>query len=151
MWALNWVIQCEIGDGAAVVKRRPCGAETGVLCASKTMTDDEQLALEQWLAIRKEAGLQIDPETAEVRWEYGLAHDPYDVYPNPSEEYDGLGRVYFARCFAHLKTHHRFERMRLRGLSGARDEFHLALVQNLKTLAKHIWRPMLHEPAAWVA
>jgi hypothetical protein len=24
--------------------------------------------------------------------------------------------------FAHLKTHHRFERMRLRGLSGARDE-----------------------------
>jgi hypothetical protein len=61
------------------------------------MTDDEQLALEQWLAIRKEAGLQIDPETAEVRWEYGLAHDPYDVYPNPSEDYDGLGRVYFAR------------------------------------------------------
>jgi hypothetical protein len=50
--------------------------------------------------------------------------------------------------FAHLKTHHRFERMRLRGLSGARDEFHLAaIVQNLKTLAKHIWRPMLHEPA----
>ena len=44
--------------------------------------------------------------------------------------------------FAHLKTHHRFERMRLRGLSGAGDEFHLtAIVQNLKTLANHIWRP----------
>ena len=44
--------------------------------------------------------------------------------------------------FAHLKTHHRFERMRQRGLSGARDEFHLAaIVQNLKTLANHIWRP----------
>jgi hypothetical protein len=44
--------------------------------------------------------------------------------------------------FAHLKTHHRFERMRLRGLSGARDEFHLAaIVQNFKTLANHIWRP----------
>ena len=44
--------------------------------------------------------------------------------------------------FAHLKTHHRFERMRLRGLSGARDEFHLAaIVQNLKTLASRIWRP----------
>jgi transposase len=44
--------------------------------------------------------------------------------------------------FAHLKTHHRFERMRLRGLSGARDEFHLAAtVQNLKTLANHFWRP----------
>ncbi len=39
--------------------------------------------------------------------------------------------------FAHLKTHHRFERMRLRGLSGARDELHLvAIAQNLKTLAK---------------
>jgi transposase len=41
--------------------------------------------------------------------------------------------------FAHLKTHHRFERMRLRGLSSARDEFHLAaIVQNLKTLACHV-------------
>jgi transposase len=38
--------------------------------------------------------------------------------------------------FAHLKTHHGFERMRLRGLSGARGEFHLAAIaQNLKTLA----------------
>ena len=38
--------------------------------------------------------------------------------------------------FAHLKTHHGFERMRLRGLSGAHDEFLLAaIVQNLKTLA----------------
>lgn len=44
--------------------------------------------------------------------------------------------------FAHLKTHHRFERMRLRGLTGARDEFHLAaIVQNLKTLANRIWWP----------
>jgi transposase len=44
--------------------------------------------------------------------------------------------------FAHLKVHHRFERMRLRGLSGARDEFHLAAtVQNLKTIANHIGRP----------
>jgi transposase len=51
--------------------------------------------------------------------------------------------------FAHLKTHHGFERMRLRGLSGARDEFHLAaIVQNLKTLANNIWRP---PPDAMVA
>jgi hypothetical protein len=54
--------------------------------------------------------------------------------------------------FAHLKTHHRFERMRLRGLSGARDEFHLAaIVQNLKTLANQIWRPPPNEPAAGLA
>jgi hypothetical protein len=32
--------------------------------------------------------------------------------------------------------------MRLRGFSGARDEFHLAtIVQNLKSLANHIWQP----------
>ena len=44
--------------------------------------------------------------------------------------------------FAHLKTHHKFERMRLRGLSGARDEFHLAaIVQNLKTMALRIVSP----------
>jgi transposase len=44
--------------------------------------------------------------------------------------------------FAHLKTHHRFERMRLRGLSGARDEFHLAaIVQNLKTMAHRLVEP----------
>ena len=44
--------------------------------------------------------------------------------------------------FAHLKTHHRFERMRLRGLSGARDEFHLAaIVQNLKTMAMRLGSP----------
>jgi transposase len=44
--------------------------------------------------------------------------------------------------FAHLKIHHGFERMRLRGLSGARDEFHLAaIVQNLKTLALRTLKP----------
>ena len=44
--------------------------------------------------------------------------------------------------FAHLKIHHGFERMRLRGLTGARDEFHLAaIVQNLKTLALRALRP----------
>ena len=54
--------------------------------------------------------------------------------------------------FAHLKTHHRFERMRLRGLSGARDEFHLAaIVQNLKTLAKNIWRLPLRGPVPAIA
>ena len=31
-----------------------------------------QITVEQWLEIRKEAGLQIDPETAKVRWEYAL-------------------------------------------------------------------------------
>src|SRR5271165_4420880 len=48
--------------------------------------------------------------------------------------------------FAHLKTHHRFEHLRLRGLTGARDEFHLAaIVQNLKTMALRLLHPP--EPA----
>ena len=50
--------------------------------------------------------------------------------------------------FAHLKTHHGFERLRLRGLSGARDEFHLAaIVQNLKTLALRLLKPPEPAPA----
>jgi len=44
--------------------------------------------------------------------------------------------------FAHLKVQHGFERLRLRGLSGARDEFHLAaIVQNLKTMARRLVGP----------
>jgi len=54
--------------------------------------------------------------------------------------------------FAHLKTHHGFERMRLRGLSGARDEFHLAaIVQNLKTMALRLLGPPLGQVRAYVA
>jgi transposase len=48
--------------------------------------------------------------------------------------------------FAHLKTHHGFERLRLRGLSGARDEFHLAaIVQNLKTMAMRLLGPPIEK------
>ena len=38
--------------------------------------------------------------------------------------------------------------MRLRGLTGARDEFHLAaIVQNLKTLANHLPPPTRIDPS----
>src|SRR6478609_760939 len=54
--------------------------------------------------------------------------------------------------FAHLKTHHGFERMRLRGLSGVRDEFHLAaIVQNLKMLALRLIEPPPERTTALVA
>jgi IS5 family transposase len=44
--------------------------------------------------------------------------------------------------FAHLKRNLRFERLRLRGLSGAHDEFLLAAtVQNLRKLAKLVGEP----------
>ena len=88
---------------------------------------------------------------------------PRDVHEDARDATRGLmGTPEFAKSrnerkkvemrFAHLKTHHGFERMRLRGLSGARDEFHLAaIVQNLKTLANYIWRPLLNIPVACVA
>jgi len=49
--------------------------------------------------------------------------------------------------FAHLKVQHGFERMRLRGLTGARDEFHLAaIVQNLKRMALRLLGPSKGSP-----
>jgi hypothetical protein len=53
--------------------------------------------VEQWLAIRKEAGLKIDPETAEVQYIYAQTLDPYGVDPDLPEEYQQVGREYFAR------------------------------------------------------
>jgi hypothetical protein len=58
-------------------------------------SSDSQMTLEEWLALRKEAGLQIDPETAEVTWDWGPIGDPYEIYP-PDRE-DNIGRRYFAR------------------------------------------------------
>ena len=44
--------------------------------------------------------------------------------------------------FAHLKRILKLDRLRLRGLSGASDEFTLAaLVQNLRRMTKLIWSP----------
>jgi hypothetical protein len=57
----------------------------------------EEAVVEQWLAIRKEAALQIDPETAEVEWWYAQTQDPYGVNPDLPEEYQQVGREYFAR------------------------------------------------------
>jgi hypothetical protein len=54
--------------------------------------------------------------------------------------------------FAHLKVQHGFERMRLRGLTGARDEFHLAaIVQNLKTMALRLLGPPTKGACAAIA
>jgi hypothetical protein len=59
------------------------------------MTKD--LTVEEWLAIREEEGLKIDPSTAEWGWCYARMGDPYDVYPELSDEFDYIGREYFAR------------------------------------------------------
>jgi hypothetical protein len=53
--------------------------------------------LEEFFAIRKAEGLKIDPDTAEVYWEYAQILDPYGMRPDPPEEWHCVGRVYFAR------------------------------------------------------
>ena len=46
----------------------------------------------EWFAIRREAALHIDPDTAEVDWHYGAECDPYGFYPtvqsNRGEKHD---------------------------------------------------------------
>jgi hypothetical protein len=49
--------------------------------------------------------------------------------------------------FAHLKRIHKLDRLRLRGLSGAKDELLLAATaQNLRKLARMIWKPPKNIP-----
>ncbi len=48
-------------------------------------------------ALRQAVGLHIDPETAEVDWIYAQTLDPYGDHPDLPEEYQQVGREYFAR------------------------------------------------------
>jgi transposase len=49
--------------------------------------------------------------------------------------------------FAHMKRIHKLDRLRLRGLTGAKDEVLLtALAQNLKRLARLTWQPTRSNP-----
>ena len=48
-------------------------------------------------ALRKAVGLEIDPETAEVDWIYGLTLDRYGDHPDLPEEHQQVGQEYFAR------------------------------------------------------
>lgn len=51
--------------------------------------------------------------------------------------------------FAHMKPVHKLDRLRLRGLHGAKDEVLLtALAQNLKRLATFVWQMPLPSPVA---
>ena len=45
------------------------------------MIIEEKLEVEKWLAVRKEAALQIDPETAEVFWTYAKRSTPMAYTP----------------------------------------------------------------------
>ena len=61
----------------------------------RRMTDEERDA---FLAARKEAGLKIDPATAEVDWSYEQALDPYGIDPDLPKALYQVGRQYFARA-----------------------------------------------------
>ena len=65
----------------------------------KKKTASEKAEIERWLAIRKEAGVKIDPETAEVDWDYGNDFDPYGVWDEweVPEEFEVVGRQRWAR------------------------------------------------------
>jgi len=69
--------------------------------------------------------------------EYTQALMETDAYHQSAAE-----RKKIERLFGEIKHTHALNRLRLRGLTGARDEFLLAaIVQNLKRLAKHVIRP----------
>lgn len=55
------------------------------------------MSCEEWLAIRKEEALKIDPSIAEVEWWIAFTVDPYGVDPDLPEECKQVGREYFAR------------------------------------------------------
>lgn len=56
------------------------------------------MTTEQWRALRKAAGLKIDPETAEVTWEFGSGLDPYGLHDLSGEKNDYVRRNCFARA-----------------------------------------------------
>jgi hypothetical protein len=66
-------------------------------CARSQHGKGPTKSTKKWLAIRKEAGRKIDPETAEVMWVYAQTLDPYGVDPELPEECQQVGREYFAR------------------------------------------------------
>ena len=54
-------------------------------------------AADQWLQLRKDAALKIDPETAHVMWAHGEVLDPYCIHDiRLGDEDSCIGRNYFA-------------------------------------------------------
>jgi hypothetical protein len=73
------------------------GNEASGATSMKRSNMSEEMSVDQYLAIRKEAALKIDPDTAEMDWSYIQIMDPYGVRPDLPQEYDQVGRGYFAR------------------------------------------------------
>lgn len=62
-----------------------------------TAVNGVQFTQEQWLKIRKEEGLRINPDTAMVTWKYAMVLDPYGAGLEIPDEYRLVGREHFAR------------------------------------------------------
>ena len=60
--------------------------------------DTVEVSVKYLDALRKAAGLAIDPKTAEVMWRYAQTVDPYGDYPSIPDECWQVGREYFARA-----------------------------------------------------
>ena len=56
-----------------------------------------KMKLEKPHAHRRRAGRRIDPETAEVDWDYAETLDPYGILDLPEEDRWSIGREYFGR------------------------------------------------------
>jgi len=63
---------------------------------SQTAKDTVEVTEKYLHALRKAAGLSIDPETAEVEWTYARTFDPYGDGIDLPGEYQAVGRAYFA-------------------------------------------------------
>jgi hypothetical protein len=77
------------------VQRRPLKTDTSARFIGYGEIDG--MSIEQWLAVRKEAGTKIDPATAEVHWAYRQSLDPYGVYGELPEICQQVDREHFAR------------------------------------------------------
>lgn len=53
--------------------------------------------IKKWLAARKAAGRRINPDKADIIWQYCQELDPYGVYPDLPPECHCIGRSGFAR------------------------------------------------------
>ena len=61
-----------------------------------TQPTENGMLVDQWLAIREEAGLKIDPVTAKVTFNWRRIADPYGMISDLTEEEQVVGRVYSA-------------------------------------------------------
>ena len=97
----------------------------------------------EWLAVRKEAALKIDPETAEVDWRYAQVLDPYGVDPDLPEKCQCIGREYFARSpGSDIWVHFHDLPEETRDAPWERHESKLAFPAGLERLLQQIrWEP----------